>query len=94
MKENIEEKILKRMVNREIENITDEALLQEIYFNYGKVFSELKLYHLAEKHFRLALALADEHRGLLGEIYWGERGGLGYDYCNNDDNGDNDNDEE
>ena len=34
------------------ENISDEALLQEVHFNYGRAYSELKFYHLAVKHFK------------------------------------------
>jgi hypothetical protein len=53
------------------ENVSDEALLQEVHYNYSKAFSELKLFHLAEKHLRLALALADEHERLRGNSYDG-----------------------
>jgi hypothetical protein len=53
------------------ENVSDEALLQEVHYNYSKAFSELKLFHLAEKHLRLALALADEHELLRGNSYDG-----------------------
>jgi tetratricopeptide (TPR) repeat protein len=51
------------------ENISDEALLQEVHFNYGRAYSELKFYHLAVKHFNLALALADSHPFLRGNKY-------------------------
>ena len=51
------------------ENISDEALLQEVHFNYGRAYSELKFYHLAEKHFNLALALADNNPFLRGNKF-------------------------
>jgi hypothetical protein len=57
------------------ENVSDEALLQEVHYNYSKAFSELKLFHLAEKHLRLALALADEHERLRGNSYDGKTQG-------------------
>ena len=50
--------------------LSDEAILQEIHFNYGKTFSELKLFHLAEKHYKLALTLADKNPWLLPEKYF------------------------
>ena len=52
------------IVELEPETITDEALLQEVHFNYGKFFSELRLFHLAEKHFSLALAIVDANKFL------------------------------
>lgn len=51
------------------ENISDEALLQEVHFNYGRAYSELKFYHLAVKHFNLALALADNNPFLRGNKF-------------------------
>jgi hypothetical protein len=63
------------------ENVSDEALLQEVHYNYSKAFSELKLFHLAEKHLRLALALADDHERLRGNSYDGRTQGDGSDSC-------------
>ena len=51
------------------EYISDEALLQEVHFNYGRAYSELKFYHLAVKHFNLALALADNNPFLRGNKF-------------------------
>lgn len=69
------------------ENVSDEALLQEVHYNYSKAFSELKLFHLAEKHLRLALALADEHERLRGNSYDGR---LHYDGSDSSGTGDKD----
>jgi tetratricopeptide (TPR) repeat protein len=67
------------------ENISDEALLQEVHFNYGRAYSELKFYHLAVKHFNLALALADNNPFLRGNKFHTNR------QINNNESGSNSN---
>ena len=75
----------------ESEMLSDEAILQEIHFNYGKTFSELKLFHLAVKHYKLALALADVNPWLLPEKYYNQNKKINCIVKNDDNNNNNNN---
>ena len=83
----IDNDVNKDYIRTESENLSDESILQEIHFNYGKTFCELKLYHIAVKHFKLALALVDQNPWLSPDKYSDQFNGKN----NNTDNNDNEN---